>query len=143
MSNISVSITADIADLTAKRAILSAELKAAQKDLAGFAQAVRTGGATNELRAGMLQSAESVAALRSQVGLLNGQMKSLAADGGARSPFARIGGEIAGLRAGMVALGEAMVAAFAVQQLAEFAKQMGEAAEQVVHTAEAFGETAG
>ena len=40
-------------------------------------------------------------------------------------------------------VGEAMLAAFAVERVVEFAKQMGEAAEKTIHTAQTFGMTAG
>jgi hypothetical protein len=41
-SNIAIKITADVADLTAKRAVMSAELKAATKDLNDLAKASRS-----------------------------------------------------------------------------------------------------
>ena len=52
-NNISVSITADVSDLTVKRAVMSAELKAATKDLNDFARQAASTGMTSELRAGM------------------------------------------------------------------------------------------
>lgn len=47
----------------------------------------------------------------------------------------------AGLEAkeSLMGIGEALIAAFAIQQIAEFSKQMAETAESVVHTAMAFG----
>lgn len=75
-NNISVSITADVADLTVKRAILSAELKAATADLNAFAKTANTSGMTSELRAGMLSSAQAVTGLRSQIVGITAELKA-------------------------------------------------------------------
>lgn len=66
-NNIAVSVTADVADLTAKRAILSSELKAASADLNNFAKTARTSGLTDELKTQMLASAGAVAKLKTEV----------------------------------------------------------------------------
>lgn len=76
-NNIAVSITADVADLTAKRAIMSAELKAATKDLNDFAKTARSGGMTDELRASMLKAGDAVAKAKSQVVGISEEMKKL------------------------------------------------------------------
>ncbi|CAN5578120.1 hypothetical protein BH10PSE14_BH10PSE14_06810 [soil metagenome] len=76
-NSIAVSITADVADLTAKRAILSAELKAATKDLNDFAKTAKSSGATDELRTSMLGVADNVAKTKAQIALLDTEMKSL------------------------------------------------------------------
>src|ERR1700759_4311883 len=74
-SNIAVAVTANVADLTAKRAVMSAELKAATKDLNDFAKTAATGGGTKELSAQMLAAAENVAKLKSQIASVDGQMR--------------------------------------------------------------------
>lgn len=104
-NNIAVTITADVADLTAKRAILSAELKAASRDLNDFAKTARTGAVTNELRAGMLSSAEAVAKARAQVALLDKELKS--AGGGSQ-----LTGFLANLRGGATSEIEAAASKF-------------------------------
>ena len=43
----------------------------------------------------------------------------------------------------VTSFGEAMIAAFAVEEVAEFASKMGEAAEKTIHAAETFGMTTG
>jgi len=78
-NNIAVSITADVADLQVKRAILSAELKTAQKDLNDFARTAKTAGATDELRASMLAAGDAVARTRNQIGLIDREVRSLGA----------------------------------------------------------------
>lgn len=77
-NNITVSITADVADLTAKRAVLSAELKAASKDLRDFAEQARTSGMTDALRASMLAAGGEVAKTRAEISHLSHEL-----DGGA------------------------------------------------------------
>lgn len=80
-NNIAVSITAVVADLQVKRAIMSAELKAATKDLNDFAKTARTSGTTNELRASMLASAEAAAKARAQIHLVDTEVKNLGKGG--------------------------------------------------------------
>ncbi len=75
-SNINVSITADVADLTAKLAITKAELKAASKELNDFAAAAK-GSGTGQMSAEMLAAGDNVAKLQSKVALLSGELKSV------------------------------------------------------------------
>jgi hypothetical protein len=49
-NNIAIAITADVADLTAKHAVMSAELKAATKDLNDTARTACTAGLSDEMR---------------------------------------------------------------------------------------------
>lgn len=77
-NNIAVSITADVADLTAKRAIASAELKALQKDLANLANQARTTGRTPELNAALLAAGDAAAKSRSNLKLIEDQLKTYA-----------------------------------------------------------------
>ncbi len=77
-NNVAISIRADVADLVAKRAIMSEQLKLANKDLRSFAQAAQTGGATTELRQGMLASATAVSSARAQIAALDKSVKALA-----------------------------------------------------------------
>lgn len=74
-NNISVKITADVVDLQTKRAVMSAELKAATKDLNAFAKEAAAGGATDELRAGMLSSAQAAETARAKIALVNQEIK--------------------------------------------------------------------
>jgi hypothetical protein len=76
-NNIAVSITADVADLQVKRAIMSAELKAAQKDLNDFAKSAKTSGMTDELRTSMLGAADAVAKARNQIGQTDRELQKL------------------------------------------------------------------
>lgn len=78
-NNIAVSVTADVADLTAKRAIMSAELRAATKDLNDFAKTAKTAGMTDELRTSMLASADAVAKTRAQIRQTDAELRNLTA----------------------------------------------------------------
>jgi hypothetical protein len=74
-SNVSVEITAKVADLTAKRAIASAELKTFQKDLNELAETARVWGATDGLKKQMLASAVAVGEARSKLAGINSELK--------------------------------------------------------------------
>lgn len=74
-NNIAVSITADVADLQVKRAIMSAELKTAQRDLSAFAKDAAVSGITDEMRTSMLASADAVARLKNQVAAADTEIK--------------------------------------------------------------------
>lgn len=76
-NNISISVTADVADLQVKRAIMSAELKAAQKDLNDFARSAKGGGMTDELRTSMLGAADAVARAKNQIGQTDSELRKL------------------------------------------------------------------
>jgi phage-related minor tail protein len=76
-NNIAVSITADVADLQVKRAILSAELKQAQKDLNDFAKTAKDAGVSDQLKTSMLSAGDAVARTRNQIRSLDSEMKSL------------------------------------------------------------------
>ena len=78
-NNIAVSITADVADLQVNRAIMSAELKVAIKDLNDFAKTANTSGLTDQLKTSMLEAADRVSQLRNRLAQNADQMKSLAA----------------------------------------------------------------
>lgn len=75
-NNVTVAFRADVADLVTKRAILSAELKIANKDLNDFAKQAKDG-LTDELKTKMLASADAVAGYRTQIAALNSDLKSL------------------------------------------------------------------
>jgi hypothetical protein len=159
-NNIAVSITADVADLQVKRAIMSAELKAATKDLNAFAKEAASTGSTDALRAGMLASAEAAEKARVNIAKVNAELKATAAEAipatehithGFESVSVSVGemgvhlretvGVIGEMREAMMAFAEAAIAAFALEQIAEFAKKMGETAEQTKHLSETFGLT--
>jgi hypothetical protein len=144
-NNIAVSITADVADLQVKRAILSSEMRAATADLTAFAKTARTSGMTDQLKAGMLGAADAAAKAKTQISALDTEVKKLRVDS-ETGGFAKIADSVKGavaplteFREALSGLGEAMIAAFAVERIGEFIKQMGEAAEQTLHTAETFG----
>lgn len=148
-NNIAVKITADIVDLTAKRAILSSELKAATSDLNNFAKTAKTAG-SKELSASMLASAEAVAKTRAQVKLLDTEMKSLGSgntsgftkafasleQGASQAGTARLGafgaalGAIGpeGIAAG-IGLGAMAIAAEKAVKAAEWAEQLKRSAD--------------
>jgi hypothetical protein len=75
-NNIAVAVTADVADLQVKRAILSAELKTASADLNAFAKTAATGGVTDELRASMLSAASATATARAGIQAINKELKA-------------------------------------------------------------------
>ena len=84
-NNIAISITADVADLTAKRAIMSAELKAATTDLNDFAKTARTSGMTAELKTSMLEAATAATEVRDKIASVDKQVWSLRASSGEAS----------------------------------------------------------
>ena len=145
-NNISVSITADVADLQVKRAIMSAELKAATKDLNTFAKEAAAGGGTEELRAGMLASAQAAETARNAIAQVNAEMKAMRpASEEAHGAFGRFSEGVESInlaREAMMKFGEAMIAAFAVERIVEWGRTVGEAAEKIAHTAITFGMTA-
>lgn len=157
MSNsIAVSITADTSDLLAKRAVLSAALNAASKDLRGFAETARaSGGGTDQLKASMLAAAGEVARTRAQVAALDAQMKALKLSsaeagrslfGGLKEGLESVKGSaesLGAIQASVMGIGEAVGAAFALSELAEWARKMGEAGEQTEHTAQMLGTSVG
>ena len=157
-NNISVSITADVADLQVKRAIMSAELKAATKDLNTFAKEAASTGSTDVLREGMLASASAAQAAKTAIAGVNAELAALAAAPAGEhveTGFAGLSvsvremgvqlretvGIVGEMREAMMAFGEAMMAAFAIERIVEWAKGMGEAAEKTTHLAETFGMT--
>src|ERR1700722_5786127 len=142
-NNIAVGISVDVADLTAKRAILSSELKAATKDLNDFANTARTSGMTDELRASMLASADAVGKLKAQVVAVTAEMKTAGTASvgfGASIKNAMKGAteEIEGIRGLVSGFGEALLAVFAVGAIGGFAEKMAKTAEETLHTAETF-----
>jgi len=81
-NNIAVSVTADVQDLVAKRAVMSAELKAATADLNNFARTAAKSGTTAELQTGMLGAADRAEKLRNQIKLVDAELKTLRAGSG-------------------------------------------------------------
>jgi hypothetical protein len=75
-NNIAVAVSVDTSSLIANRAIMSAELKAMQKDLNDTAKVARTTGLTDEMRTSMLASADGVARLTGQLALNKTQMQA-------------------------------------------------------------------
>jgi hypothetical protein len=61
-NNIAISITADVADLQVKRAIMQAEL--AQRENVANCKKAQQSGETDELRSSMLAAADAVARLK-------------------------------------------------------------------------------
>jgi hypothetical protein len=159
-NNIAVSITADVADLSVKRAIMSAELKAATKDLNTFAKEAAGGANTEALREGMLASAVAAEQARAKISLVNTELKEMAAVATpavheAERGFAALSatisesgvklretlGEMGELREAAMAFGELLIAAFAVEAIERFADKLGEAAEHTKHVSEQMGLT--
>ena len=155
-NNIAVSITADVADLQVKRAIMSAELKAATKDLNTFAREASATGSTSALREGMLASAGAVEKARASLAQVNVEMvkTSMAAQHAgheaheAGNGFLHMAREVHEaaesvrtfqMRAKEFA--EVYVAMFAVERIKEFSDHIGEAAEKTRHLGETLGMT--
>lgn len=74
-NNIAIRITADVADLIAKKAVMSAELKAATKDLNDLAKAAKSGGVTDDLKTSMLAAADAVSKARAQIKGVDAELK--------------------------------------------------------------------
>ncbi len=159
-NNIAVSITADVADLSVKRAIMSAELKAATKDLNTFAKEAAGGANTAELREGMLASAVAAEQARAKISMVNTELKEMAAvatpavhetERGFAALSATISesgvklretlGVMGEMREAAMAFGELLLAAFAVEAIEHFADKLGEAAEHTKHVSEQMGLT--
>ena len=159
-NNIAVSITADVADLQVKRAIMSAELKAATKDLNTFAKEAASTGSLGELREGMLASATAAETARAKIGLVNAELKQMAVvavpaihetEHGFSALSASISetgirlretvGVIGEAREAMMAFGELLLAAFAIEAIHRFAEKLGETAEKTKHISEQLGIT--
>jgi hypothetical protein len=125
---------------------MSAELKAATKDLNALANPPE-GGMTDELKAKMLAAATAATKLKEEVAGVDREIRALRADGeggGLLRMAEGLKGSVAPItefRESLLGIGEAVAAAFAVEQVAEFVKKMGEAAEATLHTAQTFGLT--
>jgi hypothetical protein len=83
-NNISVSITADVADLQVKRAIMSAELRRRKKRCEICSRSPKSG-QTDELRTNMLGAADAVARTKNQISDLDRQLRTLRAEGAAQA----------------------------------------------------------
>jgi hypothetical protein len=151
-NNIAISITADVADLATKRAILSAELKAATKDLNAFAREAASSGSTDALREGMLASANAAEKAKASIAQVNAELKAMApATEHIKEVHAGFTGMIAKIHEGAEAVrtfqmrakefAEVYVAMFAVERVTEFIAKMGEASEKTEHLARQFGLT--
>jgi len=159
-NNIAVSITADVADLQVKRAVMSAELKAATKDLNAFAKEAATSGSTEALREGMLASATAAEKAKASIAQVNAELKAMSTTAApaaehvehglagiaasAREMGVQLHESVAGLREireSLISFGELMMAAFAVEEIHRFAEAMGEAAEKTYHVAQQLGLT--
>ncbi|MDB5582925.1 MAG: hypothetical protein JWR80_8101 [Bradyrhizobium sp.] len=159
MSNIlGISIAVDVADLVGKRAIMSAELKQATKDMNAFAAEATKTGMTAELQAGIDAAAAASEKFRSKIAELNAQLKELRATAapavaGVEHGFATASlsvhemgiqlretvGVMGEMREAMMVFGEAMIAAFALERVAEWGKEFGESSEKIEHMAQTFG----
>lgn len=157
-NNIAVSITADVADLQVKRAIMSAELKAATKDLNDFAKQAASSGSTDGLREGMLASASAAQTARNGIAQVNAELKEMAATSvpaahEVEHGFAGISvsvremgmqvretvGMMGEMREAMIGFGELLMAAFAIEEIKRFAESIGEAAEKTLHLSQQLG----
>lgn len=142
-NNISVSFVANVADLVAKRAILSAELKTATADLNAFAKSAASSGSTTELSTQMLAAATSVSKLKGQISGVDTQLKGVgtAARATAQGGLTDIATSADRAANAMVALGRAVLAGFAVREVVNFAQGIADTAEQTYHAAITFGLT--
>lgn len=90
MSSISVQITADVADLTAKLAVAKAEVSSANVELRDMAQQMAAAGnaASGELKSGLASAAQTAASARAELAALNTQLKETqAGTGGLAASF--------------------------------------------------------
>ena len=77
-NNITVAITADVADLTAKMAIARADVQATNKTLNDLAKTARTSGMTQELQASLMAAGDASAKATSEAARLTREMKRYA-----------------------------------------------------------------
>ena len=148
-NNLTVGITADVAGLTAKLAIAKADVQATSKTLNELArQSTAAGVASKELEADILAAGGAAAKAAAEFARLAKEKKSMLAGGGGHgheessSMFAGIKEGLASITEGKAAImefGEAMIAAFALEKIMEWGKELGEAAEKTKHLAETFG----
>ena len=145
-NNVTVSIDANVIGLNTKLAQARAEVSATSKTLKELATASLTGDMTAEMRASLDAASAASMKATAKFALLKKEIKSLTAEKGGKGG-SMFGGITEGLeslgkaREAMMALGEAALAAFAVERIAEWGRSMGEAAEKTKHTAEIFGMT--
>jgi len=149
-NQIAVSVTADVSSLVSKRAVMSAELKAATSDLNSFAKQANASGMTKELQASMLAAADKVAKVRAQISLVDKEMRKLSAEGGASAfesianGLERVKGaaeQLGGIRATVMGIGEAMAAAFAVDEIQKAVEHAVDYGAEIAKTAKVIGVT--
>lgn len=147
-SNISVNITAQTTDLTAKLAVAQSNLRDLSSELRQTATAMREAGsaANDNLKAQLVSAAEGVAKAQSQVSGLKSELRELSNSGSGGNPLAGLveslkGGlsPLTGLKAGLTELFEVAAAAFAVEKIAEWAHQVAESGAQVLHLSQQLG----
>ena len=89
-NNIAVSVTADVADLTAKMAVAKTTMQDASRDMRASAQAVIAAGgwttASAEIKTAALQSADAVARIKAEMASYAAQMRTASAGALANSP---------------------------------------------------------
>ncbi|HEX4097542.1 MAG TPA: hypothetical protein VHX64_12485, partial [Caulobacteraceae bacterium] len=111
----------------------------------------RFGAQTSGVEAGGQQVKSVLGQLRTEVGGLGSAFKTMGESAVTGFGRAREGAltaaegvrnaaeQVSALREMLAGIGEAMIAAFAIEQVVEWTKEMGEAAEATMHTAETFG----
>jgi len=147
-NNLSISITADVADLRVKMALAQDVLKTTTAEVKSLAQTANTGGMTAALQADIGKATAKAEAARAQLGLLKSEIKSLSqvpaplsslTKGleGVKSAAAQLGS----IRATVMGLGEAMAAAFAVDEIGKAVEHAVDYGAEIAKTAKIIGVT--
>ncbi len=143
-NNIAVSITADVADLTAKMAQAKATMADASKSMMAAARAVNAGDDSEQAAAHLLATSDAYAKASNAAKLYATELKDIRKETEAKGLFAPITEGLESMtkaREAAMAFGEAIAAAFALEKIVDWTKEMGEAAEKTAHLAETFGMT--
>jgi ABC-type transporter Mla subunit MlaD len=146
--NLSVSVTADTSELRAQLALAQADLKAFGAETRKLATDIRGGGdASGVLRSQLEQVAGQFNRAKSEVGGLTNELKKAQnAHNEHAGAIKKTAEELQGLTApisgaigGFREIAEVAGVAFAVEKIAEFAKEMGELGERTLNMAAAVG----
>ncbi len=135
---ISIKVTAETADLSAKLALAQADMRAFGAQTRTAAEAMRAAGASasSELRAGLERAAMAAAQAKAQVAQLRAEMNETAARGKSgmadlRAGIDELARPLTRATAAVGALGEIFVAGLGLGRLAESVNQMAEMGAQL------------
>ena len=138
MSNVSIAITADVADITGKLALVQSKIREFSTDTRQAADAMREAGAaaTNQMRAGLETSATSLAKAKAEATALTNELKALNAApvgllGGMKNELEGLGASITSVTGLFGKLSEIFLAGFAIERIASAIEAMGKLGESL------------